>query len=66
MKQIGNASMSKAQNLTPSEILNMAKAIVQIGRTPGNIVGSISPDSDTSQLNPYAQGMGIGGMPQMP
>ena len=66
MKQVGNISMDKAQNLTPAEILNMAKAIIQMGRTPGNVFGTISPDSDTSQLNPYTQSMGIGGMPQMP
>ena len=63
--KIGTTALSKAKDLTSREILEMAKALVQVTSLPSNVSGAINPMADTSQLNPYTQTMGIGGMPEM-
>ncbi len=65
-KDIGVKALASAKNLTPREIIEMAKAVIQMTSLPANAFGAINPSADTSQLNPYTQSMGIGGMPEMP
>lgn len=64
-KTMGKQSWERASMLTPQEILNMAKAIVQGTRTMNNAYGSVMPSRDLSQTNPYLIPADMNGMPPL-
>ena len=64
-KEMGKQSWERASMLTPQEILNMAKAIVQGTRTMNNAYGSVMPSKDLSQTNPYLMPADMNGMPPL-
>ena len=61
-----SAFMKSFEGMTKSQIaLEMAKLFVRTNQGLGSVPKVLYPSSDTSQLNPYTQSMGIGGMPEM-
>lgn len=67
MYKVGaSAFMKSFEGMTKSQIaLEMAKILVRTNQGLGSVPKALYPSSDTSQLNPYTQSMGIGGMPEM-
>ncbi len=60
------ALIQSFKGMTKAQVAKeMAKLLIRSSQTLGSASKTLYPSSDTSQLNPYTQSMGIGGMPEM-
>jgi len=61
-----SALMQSFSGMTKAQIAKeLAKVLIRTNQGIGSASNALFPSSDTSQLNPYTQQMGIGGMPEM-
>lgn len=65
---VGKTALMKSfEGMTKAQIAKeMAKIMIRSNQLIGTVPKALYPSTDTSQLNPYTQEMGISGMPQMP